>query len=307
MAADDDWFETPEGGFGSANLQLVGRKATDPSIMILEDEYGGRYLCQAGTKPSAMMQSSCGSGCNCSKHKTKRARTHSAASGEIGIYSYQDPGEEIKSIDHVNTESEIVVSSDPFRIALNAIKLGDQFYERVGGRIVMKDLEVWYRIVINDNGLKRKDVCRIIILYDRACSGPDGKGEFPNKDAYIASYQDDGSTRHTAEDFANPTQTKRFLFLQDRWIYLSNDGTGSDSLATNGEQAGIDRSAKVAGKFKIDLKGLTTTYKPHALPEGNPSIKQITAGSLLFIVFGLHPEDQGWNLHYSIRLRYQDG
>lgn len=87
---------------------------------------------------------------------------------------------------------------------------------------------------------------------------------------------------------------------------MSTDGSGIDQDAQNGEMCGIDRSAKVADRFLIDLHGLVAYYRPHEAPEANPSIRQITTGSLLLYVFGLHPDDQGWNLHYNARLRYSD-
>lgn len=292
-------------------LTLVA--ATEPrgpgAHVLLMDEGGNKFDCQLASKRGpkwGSSSSSCAGGdCEADEPSSKRQRSRAPNERGIGVYGSIPEGDEIKYIDN-RTGAEEAISATPIRITLNAIKTGDQFYERVGHKITMKDLEIWYRISLNYNGLARKDVIRLLVLYDRSPTDADGKGHLPEKETVISSYDAQGSTSSTSEDNINPTQIRRFLVLKDYKIYLSTDGTGIDQDAQNGEMCGIDRSAKIADRFLIDLHGLVSYYRPHEAPEANPSIRQITTGSLLLYVFGLHPEDDGWNLHYNARLRYSD-
>ena len=292
-------------------LTLVA--ATEPrgpgAHVLLMDEGGNKFDCQLaskrGPKWGSGSSSSCAGDCEADEPGPKRQRSRAPNERGIGVYGSIPEGDEIKYIDN-RTGAEEVISATPIRITLNAIKTGDQFYERIGHKIVMKDLEIWYRISLNYNGLARKDVIRLLVLYDRSPTDADGKGHLPEKETVISSYDAQGSTSSTSEDNINPTQIRRFLVLKDYKIYMSTDGSGIDQDAQNGEMCGIDRSAKVADRFLIDLHGLVAYYRPHEAPEANPSIRQITTGSLLLYVFGLHPDDQGWNLHYNARLRYSD-
>ena len=290
-------------------LRLVAsHKAGADTRVMLQDEEGYHYDCARADMRGPIITSSSSCAGDCDEEDTRsRKRQRSRAPNErgIGVYGSIPEGDEIKYIDN-RTGAEEVISAVPLRITLNAIKTGDQFYERVGHKITMKDLEIWYRIALNYNGLARKDVIRLLVLYDRSPTDADGKGHLPEKETVISSFDAQGSTSSTSEDNINPTQIRRFLVLKDYKIYLSTDGSGITQATTNGEMCGIDRSAKIADRFLIDLHGLVSYYRPHELPEANPSIRQITTGSLLLYVFGLHPEDQGWNFHYTARLRYSD-
>lgn len=304
MAGYRKWqYEKP---FDVPMTLVAGTTGGKKARVLLQGGDGNLYDCGlADARGPMSSSSSCAGDCEDEERSRKRQRSRAPNQPGIGVYGFIPEGEEIKYVDYF-TGSEEVISADPLRIALNAIKTGDQFFERIGHKITMKDLELWYRISLNDNGLARHDVARVLILYDRSPTDADGKGHLPEKETVISSYDVNGSTRSTSEDNINPTQIRRFLVLMDYKIYLSTDGNGSAQVTTNGEMCGIDRSAKISNRILIDLHGLITYYRPYELPEANPSIRQITTGSLLLYVFGLHPEDQGWNFHYSARLRYSD-
>jgi len=307
MAGYRGWrYEKP---FDVPMTLIAGTTGGKDARVLLQGGDGNLYDCGLADKRGPKMGYSSSSSCagDCDEEGSNRKRQRSRAPNErgIGIYSSIPEGDEIKYIDN-RTGAEEVISADPLRITLNAIKTGDEFFERVGHKITMKDLEIWYRITLNENGLARHDVVRLLVLYDRAPTDADGKGHLPEKETVISSYDANGSTSSTSEDNINPTQIRRFLVLKDYKIYLSTDGDGPAKVTTNGQMVGIDRSAKVADRFLINLNGLVSYYRPHEGIEANPSIRQITTGSLLLYIFGLHPEDQGWNFHYTARLRYSD-
>jgi len=307
MAGYRGWkYEKP---FDVPMTLIAGTGGGKQARVLLQGGDGNLYDCgladKRGPRMSYPSSSSCAGDCEEDSRDRKRQRSRAPNERGIGVYGSIPEGDEIKYIDN-RTGAEEAISATPIRITLNAIKTGDQFYERVGHKITMKDIEIWYRISLNYNGLARKDVIRLLVLYDRSPTDADGKGHLPEKETVISSYDAQGSTSSTSEDNINPTQIRRFLVLKDYKIYLSTDGSGIDQDAQNGEMCGIDRSAKIADRFLIDLHGLVSYYRPHEAPEANPSIRQITTGSLLLYVFGLHPEDDGWNLHYNARLRYSD-
>jgi len=300
----------PWGGEYAKRKMVIRGVSEDDEHVLMEDPSGRSYDCvyaSARGPQRAMFRSSssssCGSTCD---EGPGRKRARAPNERNVGIYTTIPPSDEIKYVDH-RTDANELITATPFRISLNSIKTGDQFYEKVGAKIAMKDLELWFRFGPSDNpNQARADVIRILILYDRSPTDQSGKGVFPDKETVILSYRSDGSTSTTSEDNINPTQTHRFLVLKDYKIFLANsDGS---VLETSGAWVPtlIDRSAKTADRCFINLNGLTTYYRPHESPEPNPSVRQIVSGNLILFVFGLHPEDPGWNFHYTARLRYSD-
>jgi len=296
-------------------LTLVA--ATEPrgpgAHVLLMDEGGNKFDCQLaskrGPKWSSGSSSSCAGDCEADEPGPKRQR--SRAPNEPGIGMYGHIGDtETKYVDN-RTQAEEPLDSAPVSQVFNAIKTGDQFYEKIGNRITMMDLEFFYRIQSSGAGQDRGDVIRILIVYDRQPTNQAGKGHLPDKDVLIKSYLPDGSTSSTSEDNINPTQIKRFLILLDYKIYMSNDASAAsiDTVPTKATNTNIDRNAKVSNRILIPLNGLMTHYRPHEVldpVEPNPSIRQITMGSLFMYAFGLHEDDSGWNFHYTARLRYKD-
>lgn len=292
-------------------VELVGaHKAGANTHVLLRDEEGYHYDCARADMRGPMMgypSSSCAGDCD-DEDTRSRKRQRSRAPNERGVGVYGEIGDsETKCVDHRTGSEEQILAAPIFQV-FNAIKTGDQFYEKIGNRITMVDLEFWYRIQMSRNGEDRGDVIRILIVYDRQPTNQAGKGHIPDKETVILSVGADGSTSSTSEDNINPTQIKRFLILLDYKIYMSND-SGVNSNVTPATMAGIDRSAKISNRLLIPLNGLMTFYRPHEVLdpiEPNPSIRQITMGSLFMFVFGLHEDDAGWNFHYTARLRYKD-
>ena len=223
-------------------LRLVASHGSGPNThVMLQDEEGNHYDCAKADLRGPMSYSSSSCAGYCDEDDARgRKRQGSRAPNEkgIGVYGAIPEGDEIKYIDN-RTGAEEVISATPLRITLNAIKTGDQFYERVGHKITMKDLEIWYRIALNYNGLARKDVIRLLVLYDRSPTDADGKGHLPEKETVISSFDAQGATSSTSEDNINPTQIRRFLVLKDYKIYLSTDGSGVTQATTNGEMCAI--------------------------------------------------------------------
>lgn len=305
--SDDEFESVAEGTL--AKMRYMGM--IDGDKPMLQDGDGRIFICEEA-HPSDVARrlgkrsrrDSCSSS-SCDPRKRYKGRGMGARG--VGIYARIPEDTEIKVIDHwTGPSGDQTITSEPIWVTLNAIKQGDNYYNRIGKRCVMKNLRVFYRIQLNDNGLGRADVIRVLVIYDRSPANQAGKGIIPQKNTVIAAVNADGTLRHTSEDNMNPTQSARFMFLRDDKIFMANDGNGLTDNSTNGYLAGTDRSAKVANEFEIDLKGLVTEYKPHAVGETDPSIEQIMSGALYLMVFGLHPEDPGWNLHWSARLHYCD-
>lgn len=290
-------------------LKLIAKSKGGARHVMLQDDEGNNYDCVQGDLrgPHRMTRrSEASSSCNdCAEDGPGRKRQRSRLPNERGVGWYEPMPEssELKTVDHWPTD-EITIQATPFQLALNALKVGPNFYERIGNKIIMKDLEIWYRIQLNDDGDGRRDVVRLLVFYDRDPSNNAGVGRFPNTAVLIQSVSPTSTTRSTSEDNINPAQTQRFLILKDYKIFLSNDSVTSG--ADNGSICAVDRSAKIADRFVINLNGLVSRFRPHEGLEANPGIEQITAGSLVLFVMGLHPADQGWNFHYTARLRYYD-
>ena len=315
MADDEEW-ETVEGDEIIGKFAILGGKG-NKKIWIADGDRN-LYECDMVVPGSSVGSSSV----------TKRRRTYDGCDGGgcggrkkglpskgVGIYTKipkELDGLEIKTVDHWTGQgsSDIAVLSEPHWVTLNAIRQGDSYYERDGSKVVMKSVRIFYRFQLNDNGISRGDVLRLLVIYDRNPSNQFGKGITPQKSTVIAAVSATGATRHTSEDNMNPTQSQRFIFLKDLKIYMSNDGNGITDDASNGGVAAKDPHAMVASDFEIELGGpngyLTTRYRPHEEGETNPSIEQIMNGALFMMIFGLHQEDGGWNVHYSTRLQYVD-
>lgn len=309
------WWKPRSEGESLPRYDMTHVKTSrDGRSVLLMDEDGVGWDCTIGNSQGPMARTSgsysghtCEADCVCDRRRVKRKRSRAPSEPSIGVYGRLLKGEETKYIDHKTQAVEPIVS-EPLFIALNAIKTGDQFYEKVGSKVTMMDLEFWYRIQNSNGGNNEGDVIRIMIVYDRSPTAANGKGHFPDKTTLISSFFADGTTSSTSEDNINPTQTGRFLVLKDSKVYMSNDAQGDDEL-NPAKNTNIDRHAKVADRCLIELNGLMSNYRPHEIldpVEPNPSIRQITMGSLLLVVFGLHAENNGWNFHYTARLRYQD-
>jgi len=291
-------------------LKLIAKSKGGARHVMLQDDEGNNYDCVQGDLrgPHRMTRrSEASSSCNdCAEDGPGRKRQRSRPPNErgVGLYNEIPEDSEVKMVDNENTSPGYVIDSAGGHHILNAIRMGPDFFERVGNRVVMKDLEIWYRIQLNNEGNNRGDVIRLLVVYDRQPTDANGKGYIPTKETLITSYLPDGSKRSTSEDNINPTSLTRFLILKDYKIWLSQD-SNSATVAT-GDLTGVDRYAKLADRFLINLNGLVTTFRQHEGVEANPGIRQITTGSLFIYFQGLHPADAGWNLHFRSRLRYYD-
>jgi len=213
---------------------------------------------------------------------------------------------EVKAVDIKITTAAL--NSTGSIIGLNFIRAGSSFYNRIGRKIELKNLQIECRLNLVDDAAGRNPPLsynRIMIVYDRQTNGA-----FPSMTDILQDVDQAGTNSTDVMSEINLNNRERFTILRD-WRFLTPDCSTQQVAAGNMQMANSTTFPDSLGeqqnglwKFFIPLKGLLTQYKADSAPA---VIGDIATGGLYLITFGdLAAGNEAFELLYSTRLRYWD-
>lgn len=209
--------------------------------------------------------------------------------------AFQPTGSEIKAID-------IVGAVYPFRgpatatgiILLNGIQTGTGFYNRVGSRVEMKNLQIKGNVeagAANNDGA----LLRFLIVYDRQPTGA-----LPTVSDILQDRSQAGTSNTTGSSGINLDNRDRFTIIRDMCyetpVTTITAGTASFTTSMSGN------SRNLAVNEYIKLKGLGCHFKSTSSPA---TIADIATGAL-YALFVTNGNDSAWDFAGCFRLRYED-
>jgi len=209
--------------------------------------------------------------------------------------SFTPTGAEIKAVD-------IAGAVYPFRgpatatnlILLNGIQTGTAFYNRIGSRVEMKNLQIKGNV---EAGANNNDgaLLRFLIIYDRQPTGA-----LPTVADILQDRSQAGTSNTTGSSSINLDNRDRFSIIRDMCfespVTTITGGTASFTTSMSGN------SRDLAINEFIKLKGLGTHFKSTANPA---TISDIATGAL-YAMFVTNGNDSAWDFAGVFRLRFED-
>jgi len=195
---------------------------------------------------------------------------------------------------------------------LNFINQGNQFCQRIGNKIAMKDLHVklqlgWKISPNYDTSHVESNAYRIVVVYDKLASNASGQGvatTVPNFNTIFSDRLTDGTGTGTWLSSQNHDVGDRFQVLYDKIKQLTPVVNPVPNEAPTPDEPAYVKIPYIEN-FVVPLKGKTTVFN-----QGN----EITEGALYLILIAAHYKtmsaDSIWNEvgvdMQSVRLRYFD-
>lgn len=193
---------------------------------------------------------------------------------------------EIKAFDVGASAS--VFSAAGVRTVLNAVPLGNDYYQRTGRKLTMKSLHL--KGTINMTATVVQDYLRLLILYDSQTN----KNLPATADILLDANAAPGTTSYSE---LNLNFRERFRVLRDK-RYFSPPGTYTGGVITN--NVAFDQTENLEVNEFIKLRGLETQFDA----TNGGTVADITSGSLVLLTIGTNTGT--WTLNYQTRLRYYD-
>lgn len=243
--------------------------------------------------------------------RTKATRKPKRASGLYrtgGFKAISAKRPELKFIDIPQTQSQVpAVSPGAFGGSLvNGINQGTGQYNRIGRLISSKYLEIKWCGAMSDADVlafnpKRPFQVRVFVIIDHQCNGA-----APTISEMFANNRYDGVASTNTMSQVNMQNRSRFTVLRDELFTIGCNGAGNTLYG--GEALLPEFFSAQPRTWKIDLKGLKTTYKSTG---GGSLWTDVSTNS---IWFGFFKDDQSStagaanpiSLNYTARLRYYD-
>jgi len=201
---------------------------------------------------------------------------------------------EIKSLDVPS--STYTLNSTAQITALNLIRAGTSFFNRIGRKINMKSLHV--KLQLNPiRTVAATDYCRVMIVYDSQTNGSN-----PAIADIIQDTDQAGTNTTNAVSSANLNNRDRFRILCD-WRLCLPSVTLTGGVQTNLGIQDVNESIVDLERF-IPMKRLVTQFKADSSPAVIGDIA--TGGIFLVTLGGVASGFEGWQVVGSTSLRYLD-
>jgi len=178
--------------------------------------------------------------------------------------------------------------------ALNLVRTGSTFTNRIGRKIAMQSLYITGRFTPQDVTMaSTASFVRVVVVYDSQTNGA-----LPAWADVIKSYDQSTSSSSTVFDHFNLDNRDRFKVVIDERLAVpatSATGVGNNVPSPNACELKFHRY--------VSLKNLETQFKADSSPA---VIGDISSGSLIMLTFSDGDPDTSWNLEAGIRLRFTD-
>lgn len=180
--------------------------------------------------------------------------------------------------------------------ALNLIRVGSTFCNRIGRKIEMKSLRI-VGAIAPIRTVAAQDYVRIMLVYDRQANGA-----LPALADVIQTT--DQATTNSTSSFSgiNLNNRDRFVMLRDHHVTLPSATYTAGVITNPGFSDPVSRTFNIDDYIK--LGSLVTQYKADSAPA---VIGDIASGSILLVTVGAAVAGQeGFNFQLETRLRYRD-
>lgn len=205
----------------------------------------------------------------------------------VGLYNRRT---ELKTVD---TGATNTFSTTPVFQILNAIRLGNDDYQRVGKEIKMKSLLLTAQVQDLRRNSNAHDWIRYMIVYDRQTNGA-----APLIADILSSVDINGGVTSTVRSAKNDNNKDRFKILLDQSFGISNDSNNGSNQAA---QRGCGPFPTYI-KHYIKLGGLITKFLSDA-----GGVPMIGSGSLYLVLYGNNTAAQAnYDFNFNARLTYAD-
>jgi len=229
--------------------------------------------------------------------KRNRVRTVTTKTGTHMVMgplnAWQPTSAEIKAIDLPETT---YVFRDPNSASsvwlLNGVQTGAGFFNRVGSRIEMKNLQINGFLGPNTSSTgTTPSLLRLLIVYDRQPTGA-----MPVISDILQDRDQTGAATNGGLSHINLDNRDRFSILREiRWAVPTTTGG-----VITGVSSGVGEPWTL--NLYLKLKGLGTHYKSST----NPSTIADIATGALYACFVTETNDSDWVIEADFRLRYDD-
>lgn len=175
--------------------------------------------------------------------------------------------------------------------AINLIRAGSSFNNRIGRKIAMKSLYLTGSFQPQAAGVS-ESYCRVVVVYDAQCNGalPTWANVFTNYDQALGATSD-------VKAGVNLDFRDRFRILADLRVIMPALAAG----VVTGPAA--PTATEVQIKEYRKLGNIEAQYKADSAPA---VIGDVATGSLILLTFGDQAAASGWNASISVRLRFTD-
>lgn len=223
--------------------------------------------------------------------KTTKKRTHSK------------PITEAKQIDLPAADYLITADSGTNTniYLINTMQLGNAFYQRIGNRVNLRNMNIVGRINFRGAAVSGNDQIRWAIVWDRAPSKTGADYVLPLYSDIFQDVDSVGTATSTVYSGVNINNKNRFKILRNKCFMAP--ATALTLLTTPDQIFDFEENCVNIDEF-VDLKQLQTVYRSTANPI---TITNITSGALYLVTQGAHaPTLQPYELRVKFRLRYDD-
>lgn len=201
---------------------------------------------------------------------------------------------EIKCLDI--PDGQLTLNSTGAVGAINLMRAGSSYFNRIGRKINMKSVRVnFYLVPIR--AVTNIDYARVLLIYDRQCNGA-----LPALSDILQTTDQAGTNTTGNMSNANLNNRDRFKILRDQRITLPGIPAGGPPWEPTHMFDAVTPTTNV--EWFVKLGGLETQFKADSSPA---VIGDIATGSLLLLTLGdFAAGSEGYAIQIETRLRYWD-
>lgn len=201
---------------------------------------------------------------------------------------------EVKALDIAN--ATYLMNSTGSVTALNLIRTGSSFFNRIGRRVELKNVRL-SGYIFPVRTVAVSDYVRIMIVYDRQTNGA-----LPTISDVLQTTDQAGANTTSSESGVNLNNRDRFVILRDLRISIPSQTVTAGSVSNLGPIDPITTFNNI--DLFVRLKGLLTQYKADSSPA---VIGDIATGGLFLVTMGaVASGSEGYALQAELRVRFND-
>jgi len=199
---------------------------------------------------------------------------------------------ELKAVDNTDTLATITNNAATAAVVINDTVQGSAFYQRVGNKISMKNLQFDLSLIPSANANAVSDWIRVLVFYDKQTNAA-----APPRSTVLLDTDSVGGTTTTSMSGLNIQNRDRFKVLVDEKLWVPP----TTASGANSNHSTDPISKAFAVKRFVSLRNLETVYNQ----VGGGGVGDITSGGLFYIVMCKNA-NCGYGFDVKARLRYAD-
>lgn len=179
-------------------------------------------------------------------------------------------------------------------VLLNGIQLGSAFYNRIGRKVLMKNITLNFDVNLTGTDNVDFDNLRLILLYDARSNGA-----APSIADILLATSNDGTTETTSISMIKILNRERFILVRDMHCVGSPVLNVSTATQARTLTPRHDVPSKVFARLNLETEFQTSS---------NPAvIGDILSGALFLIAFGSYTAgSEAYSAQFTSRIKYTD-